>query len=67
MNRRLGGLVLLLVLLVVVLVVLARHRAGAGDRPPVTPSSITPTVAEDDPGWDCRIHGDRLCGADRRA
>jgi hypothetical protein len=22
----------------------------------------TPVLTEDSPGWDCRIHGNRICG-----
>ena len=29
--------------------------AMAGSAPP-------PPILEDSPGWDCRIHGNRICG-----
>ena len=30
--------------------------------PTIAISHATPVVQEDDPGWDCRLDGNRICG-----
>ncbi|GAS98822.1 uncharacterized protein RMCC_5787 [Mycolicibacterium canariasense] len=39
---------------------------GAAIGVPIGPAIITahaaPTIQEDDPDWDCRVDGDRVCG-----
>lgn len=41
---------------------LALHPGEAG----ITPRSAAPALQEDDPGWDCRTMGNRVCGVSRQ-
>jgi len=49
---------------VVAVVVLAFALAGCepGVQTPGPPAPAEQVIEEDDPGWDCRVHGNRQCG-----
>ena len=38
-----------------------RLMEGIGDAPPRVGITV-PTPEEDEPGFDCRIHGNKVCG-----
>ena len=45
---------------------LALSLAGLTISAPVSeteqPATVSPTIQEDDPNWDCRINGNQKCG-----
>jgi hypothetical protein len=46
----------------VIAALLAAVSVGCGSPAPLE-GFTPPGLTEDSPGWDCRIHGNRICGS----
>lgn len=65
-QERTDAIIGVLMIVLVVLVVYASFVFGTSRLPDTDPNArpTTTTVQpqEDEPGWDCRIHGNKVCG-----